>query len=390
MSSQAVIVSVARTAVAREGGALRELGPEAYGGAVIGEALRRAGVEGREVDDVVFGNVMAGGGNIARLALLEAGVPVEVPGMTVDRQCASGCQAIALASDLIGAGRGAIYVAGGTESMTRAPYMMARPESAFGRAPPSFVRQRLAPDRIGDPTMGQTAENVARRYGVAREEQDRFALRSQQRAAAALADGRFAPQIVPIEVPAGRGQTRTFAVDEHPRPETTLERLGALRPAFAADGSVTAGNASGINDGAAAVVVMAREQAERRGLRPLGRVVEWAVAGVDPSYMGMGPVPAVRCALERAGLRIDQIDLVELNEAFASQAVACVRELGLDEERVNVSGGAIALGHPLGATGAILTIKLLTDLERTGGRRGIVTACIGGGQGFAAVVEREP
>ncbi|HEY3107611.1 MAG TPA: thiolase family protein, partial [Chloroflexota bacterium] len=387
MSTEAVIVSAARTAVAREGGALRELAPELYGGVVIAEALRRAEVEGGDVDDVIFGNVLAGGGNIARLALLEAGLPVDVAGMTVDRQCASGSQAIALASDLVAAGRGSIYVAGGSESMTRAPYLMARPESAFGRTPPAFVRQRLSPERIGDPTMGQTAENVARRYGVGREEQDQFALRSQQRAAAALADGRFKEQIVPLEVPVGRGETRLFEADEHPRSDTTLERLARLRPAFAADGTVTAGNASGINDGAAAVVVMARGQAERRRLRPLGRVVEWAVAGVDPGYMGMGPVPAVRRALERAGLRLDEIDLVELNEAFASQAVACIRELGLDPERVNVSGGAIALGHPLGATGAILTIKLLSDLRRTGGRRGIVTACIGGGQGFAAVVE---
>jgi acetyl-CoA C-acetyltransferase len=389
MSDEAVIVSVARTAVAREGGALRELGPEVYGGAAVREALRRAEVDSAAVDDVIFGNVLAGGGNIARLALLEAGLPVDVPGMTVDRQCASGAQAIALASDLIGAGRGAIYVAGGTESMTRAPYLMARQEAAFSRTPPSFVRMQLSPERVGNPTMGQTAENVARRYQVSRDDQDRFALRSQERAAAALADGRFREQIVPVEVPAGRGETRAFEVDEHPRPDTTLERLARLRPAFAADGSVTAGNASGINDGAAAVVLMAREAAARRGRRPLGRVVAWAVAGVDPNYMGMGPVPAVRRALERAGLRLEEIDLVELNEAFASQAVACVRELGLDEGRVNVSGGAIALGHPLGATGAILTIKLLGDLRRTGGRRGIVTACIGGGQGFAMVVERE-
>src|SRR5262245_32528390 len=293
MASEAVIVSAARTAVAREGGALRELGPEVYGGVVIGEALRRAGVEGGEVDDVILGNVLAGGGNIARLALLEAGLPVDVPGMTVDRQCASGSQAIALASDLVAAGRGAIYVAGGTESMTRAPYLMARQESAFSRAPPTFVRQQLSPEQTGNPTMGQTAENVARRYEVSREEQDRFALRSQERAAAALADGRFKEQIVALEVPVGRGETRVFDTDEHPRPDTTLERLTRLRPAFAADGTVTAGNASGINDGAAATVVMARGEAERRGLRPLGRIVAWAVAGVDPGYMGMGPVPAV-------------------------------------------------------------------------------------------------
>jgi acetyl-CoA C-acetyltransferase len=387
MSNQAVIVAAARTAVAREGGALKELGPEVYGAAAIKEALRRASVDGAEVDDVIFGNVLGGGGNLARLSLLEAGLPVDVPGMTIDRQCSSGAQAIALASDLIKAGTGSVYVAGGSESMTRAPYLMARPEAAFSRMPPKFLRMQLSPECVGNPTMGETAENVARKHTVSREDQDAFALRSQQNAAAAIQEGRFKEQIVPIEVPAGRGETRAFDVDEHPRPDTTLERLARLRPAFAADGSVTAGNASGINDGAAAAVVMSEREASRRGLRSLGRVVAWAVAGVDPKLMGMGPVPAVRRALERAGLKMEQIDLVELNEAFASQAVACIRELGMDPEKVNVSGGAIALGHPLGATGAILTTKLLSDLKRTGGRHGIVTACIGGGQGFAAVFE---
>jgi acetyl-CoA C-acetyltransferase len=388
MSRDAVIVAGVRTAVAREAGALKDVPPEKYAGAVIKAALERAGAEGAAVEDVIFGNVLGGGGNLARLSLLEAGLPIEVPGMTVDRQCASGLQSIALAMELASQGQGKLFVAGGVESMTRAPYLMARPESAYGRTPPAFKRMQLAPDSIGNPSMGQTAENVARQYGLSREEQDAFALRSQQNAAAAMADGRFAEQILPFEVPAGRGETRLFDTDEHPRPTTTAEALAKLRPAFASDGTVTAGNASGINDGAAAVVVMSADEAAGRGVEPLLRLRAWAVAGVDPNLMGMGPVPAARKALARAGLGIKDVDLVEINEAFASQSVACVRELDMDPNKVNVSGGAIALGHPLGATGAILTIKLLTDLKRTGGSIGLVTACIGGGQGMAAIFER--
>ncbi len=388
MSRDAVVVAGVRTAVAREAGALKDLEPGIFGGAVIRAALDRAGVEPGAVDDVIFGNVLGGGGNIARLSLLEAGCPIEVPGMTVDRQCASGLQAIALAMELASHGQGDVFVAGGTESMTRAPYQMARPETAFSRMPPTFKRAQLAPDRIGNPLMGQTAENVARRYGVSLEDQDAFALRSQRNAAAAIQEGRFKEQILPYEVPAGRGQTRVFDTDEHPRPDTTVDVLAKLRPAFAPDGSVTAGNSSGINDGAAAVVVMSAAEARRRGAKGQLRLRSWAVAGVDPNLMGMGPVPATRCALERAAMRMGDLDLIEINEAFASQALACIRELGMDLEKVNVSGGAIALGHPLGATGAILTLKLLTDLKRTGGSVGLVTACIGGGQGMAAIFER--
>lgn len=383
-----VIVAGVRTAVAREAGALRELPPERYGGAVIRAALERAQVEPEAVDDVIFGNVLAGGGNMARLAALDAGLPVEVTGMTIDRQCGSGLQCIGLAADLVRAGHGHCFVAGGTESMTRAPYLMARPERGFGRQPPRFISANLSPPALGDPPMGITAENVAQRHGISREAQDRFALTSQQRAAAALADGRFAEQILAIEVPADQKTIRLFAVDEHPRPETTFEGLARLRPVFREGGSVTAGNSSGINDGAAALVIMAGAEAARRGLQPLAIVRGWAVAGLDPQIMGMGPVPATRRLLARSGLRLDQIDLIELNEAFASQAVACIRELGLDPDRVNVSGGAIALGHPIAATGAILALKLLTDLRRTGGRHGLVTACIGGGQGIAALFER--
>lgn len=385
---EAVIVSAARTAIARVGGGLASLPAHVYGAAVIRAALERARVAAEEVDDVIFGNVLAGGGNIARLTALEAGLPVDVPAMTVDRQCGSGLQAICIAASLIRAGQGRVYVAGGTESMTRAPFLMERPATPFPRTPPRFLRFQLAPDHIGNPTMGITAENVAERFGISRQEQDEFALTSHRRAVRAIEAGHFRDQIVPIETPAGRSGTAVFDRDEHPRPDTSLEKLAALPPVFKAGGTVTAGNSCGINDGAGAVVVMEAGEAERRGLEPLGRLVAWAVAGVDPNFMGIGPVPATRKVLALSGLALEQIDLVELNEAFASQSLACIRELGLDAERVNIDGGAIALGHPLGATGAILTTKLLYALRRTGGRYGLVTACIGGGQGIAAIFER--
>ena len=383
-----VIVSAVRTAVARVGGGLAPLQAHQFGAVVLRAALERAGVDGAEVDDVILGNVLSGGGNIARLTALEAGLPVTVPGMTVDRQCGSGLQAIVLAAALIRAGQGRIYLAGGTESMTRAPFLMERPAQAFPRTPPRFLRFQLAPEAIGNPPMGITAENVAARYGISREEQDAFALESHRRAVRAQGAGDFDDEIVPVPVPTGKGQAAPFARDEHPRPDTSLEKLAALPPVFKEGGTVTAGNSCGINDGAAAVVVMDAAEAERRGLRPLGRILGWAVAGVDPNYMGMGPVPATRKVLETTGVRLEDLDQIELNEAFAAQALACIRELGLDPERVNPDGGAIALGHPLGATGAILVTKLLGGLRRRGGRLGLVTACIGGGQGIAALIER--
>ena len=386
--ADAVIASSVRTAIARSPGSLQDVPVEVFGAAVMREALRRAGVEPRDVDDVYWGNVMAGGGNIGRLTALEAGLPVEVPALTVDRQCGSGLQAICLADQAVRAGTCEIVLAGGSESMTRAPYLMERPQGAYQRVPPPFVRPRLAPDAVGNPPMGVTAENVAQIYRVSREDQDAFAARSHLLALRAIAAGRFQEQIVAVDVPRGKGEPAPFAVDEHPRPDTNLERLGRLAPAFQKGGTVTAGNSSGINDGAGAAVVMSERQAAQRSLWPLGRVVAWAVAGVDPNIMGMGPVPAVRKVLARAGMSLGQIDLVELNEAFASQALASIRELGLDMEKVNVNGGAIALGHPIAGTGAILTAKLLHELRRTGGRYGIVTACIGGGQGIAAIFER--
>ena len=386
--TDAVIASSVRTAIARAPGALQEMPVESFGARAMLDALRRAHVEPEEVEEVIWGNVMAGGGNVARLTALEAGLPVELPAMTVDRQCGSGLQAICLADQAVRLGQNAIALAGGSESMARAPYLMERPRNPYQRTPPSFLHPRLAPEAVGNPPMGITAENVAELYRVSRQDQDTFALRSQQLALRAIREGRFDGQIVPLAVPAGRGETRNFALDEHPRADTTLAGLAALRPAFRSGGSVTAGNSSGINDGAAAAVLMSEAEAARRGVEPLGRLIAWAVAGVDPNIMGMGPVPAVRKVLDRTGMSLAQIDLIELNEAFASQALACIRELELDLEKVNVNGGAIALGHPIAATGAILTAKLLHELRRTDGRYGIVTACIGGGQGIAAIFER--
>lgn len=385
---EVAIVAAVRTAVARENGALREMPPHLYGAEVIRAAIGRSRCDPSEVEDVIFGNVQSRGGNIARLCALEAGLPVDVPGLTVDRQCGSALEAINTAASRIMAGAGEVFVAGGVESMTRAPYILERPASAYSRVPPKFLRTQLSPEQIGNPEMGITAENVAAQFAISREDQDAFALRSQQLAAAALAEGRFREQIVPVQVPRGKGESVPFAVDEHPRPDTTLERLAKLSPAFKPGGTVTAGTSSGINDGASATVLMEAGLARARGLEILGYVRAWAVAGVDPNIMGIGPVPAVRKLLQRTGMNLDQIGLVELNEAFAAQALACIRELGLEMARVNVNGGAIALGHPLGATGGILTAKLLYEMKRTATRFGMVTACIGGGQGIATLFER--
>jgi acetyl-CoA acetyltransferase family protein len=319
-----------------------------------------------------------------------------VPGQTINRLCGSGLQAINSAAHAIRAGEGEMFIAGGVESMTRAPYVMAKPGAAFARGDQAmvdttigwrFVNPELA--RIHPPlSMGETAECVAEQFGVSRADQDAFALESQRRAAAAITDGRFAREIVAVPVPAGKGGTRLVAADEHPRPETTAEALGQLKPAFRQSGSVTAGNASGVNDGAAALVVMSSMFAASTGVASKARIVATAVAGVDPSIMGIGPVPAARKALARAGIDASDLDVVELNEAFAAQAVACIRELGLDPARVNPNGGAIALGHPLGSTGARLMTTLVHELERSGARYGMVAMCIGVGQGIATIVER--
>jgi acetyl-CoA C-acetyltransferase len=381
MKRDAVIVSAVRTAIARQGGALATVPAHIFGAEVIKEAMRRANIGPEMVDDVIMGNVLSGGGNIARLTALQTGLSLEITGLTVDRQCGSGINAVNLAAQAIRAGDGDVYIAGGIESMSRAPYLMDRPEKPYSSTPPSFRKSQLSPKEIGDPPMGITAENLVKKYGISREEQDEFALRSQQKMARAMQEGRFKEQIVPITVPVKKGEPIVFDTDEHPRPNTTIEALSKLPPAFLEGGTVTAGNSSGLNDAASALVIMSREKAEELGLTPLAVIRAYAVAGVDPNIMGIGPVPATRKVLKKAGLTLDDMDLIEINEAFAAQVIACDRELNMNPEKVNVNGGAIAHGHPLGATGAILITKAVYELQRSGGRYALITACIGGGFG---------
>ena len=394
-----VIVDGLRTAFGKYGGALRETRPDDMAAHVIKALVARNGLDPAQIDDVILGAANQAGEdnrNVGRMAALLAGFPVEVAGQTVNRLCGSSLQAVISAAHAIAYGDGEVFVAGGVESMTRAPFVSAKPSAAFPRGEQTmydttlgwrFTNPRLA-DAYYPYSMGETAENVVERCGVTREEQDAFALRSQQSWKAAHEAGRFADEIVPIDVPDGRA-TRTFDTDEHPRPDATLESLAKLRPAFTEDGSgsVTAGNSSGINDGAAALLVMSHARARDLGLRPIARMVASAVAGVEPGVMGLGPIPASRRALERAGIGVDDLDLVELNEAFAAQAIPVMRELSLDPEKTNVNGGAIAIGHPLGASGARLTATLMHEMRRRGARYGLATMCIGVGQGIAAVFE---
>ena len=397
---EAWIVSAVRTPVGRYGGALAAVRPDDMAAAVLRAVVERAPIDPALVEDVILGCAnQAGEDNrdVARMAVLLAGFPVEVGGLTVNRLCGSGLQAINSAAHAIEVGDGDVFIGGGVESMTRAPYVMAKPETGWDRGPRElqdttlgwrFINQKLA-ELYYPYSMGETAENVAERWGVSRERQDAFALESHQRAVAAIEDGRFDGQLVPIEVPQRKGDPVVVARDEHPRADTTIEALAKLRPAFAADGgSVTAGNASGINDGASAVLLVEADRARELGLAPMARVVSTAIAGVDPAVMGIGPIPASRKALERAGIGVDDLDLVELNEAFASQSLVCIDELGLDPAKVNVNGGAIALGHPLGMSGGRLITMLAHELCRTGGRYGLATMCIGVGQGIATVIER--
>lgn len=389
MKREAVIVSAVRTAIGKQGGALATVPAHIFGAEVIKEAVKRANVQPEEIDDVILGNVLSGGGNIARLTALQTGLSINLPGLTVDRQCGSGINAVVLVAQAIQAGAGDIYVAGGVESMSRAPYLMDRPERAYSPALPKFRKSQLSPKDIGDPPMGITAENLVEKYGISREEQDEYALRSQKRMAQAMENGYFDEQIVPITIPVRKGEPVIFNKDEHPRPNTTLEVLAKLPPVFLEDGTVTAGNSSGLNDAAAALVVMSREKAIELGLAPLAVIRESAVAGVDPNIMGIGPVPATKKVMEKSGLSLDDMDIIELNEAFASQVIACDRELSFDPEKLNVNGGSIAHGHPLGATGAILITKAVYELKRRSGRYALITACIGGGQGIALIIERE-
>jgi len=389
---EVVILGGARTPFGTFGGSLRDVSAVDLGVAAARAALERSGVPAAAVDDVVVGNVIHTGKDapyLGRHIALYAGVPVETPALTVNRLCGSGLQAVVTAAHTIRAGEAAVALAGGAESMSQAPYVL-RNRFGAGIGTPELgdALWETLTDTYCGYGMAITAENVAERYGITREAQDRYALLSQQRAAAA--PERLAEEIVPVELPARRGAPSRLERDEHPRPDTTYEALSRLPARFKQGGTVTAGNASGINDGAAMLVLAAGSRAEAEGWRPLGRLVSWAVAGVDPHYMGLGPVPASRKALERAGLTLSDVDLVEVNEAFAAQYLAVEQELGLDRERTNVNGGAIALGHPVGASGARLLLTLLLELRRRGGGYGLATLCIGGGQGIAAVVEAFP
>jgi 3-oxoadipyl-CoA thiolase len=395
----AVIVATARTPMGRYGGQLKDVRPDDLAAIVLKEVCERAQIKPSEVSDVIFGCANQAGEdnrNVARMGLLLAGFPVEVPGQTVNRLCGSGMQATIAAAREIQTGAADIMLSGGVESMTRAPWVMPKPDSAFPRGPQtvfdSVLGWRMVNPKMAEMydtlQMGETAERVAQKYEISREDQDAFALRSHQHAVAAQQSGRLAEEIVPVLVPQRKGEAIQLSLDEGPRPDTSLEALARLRPAFREKGSVTAGNSSPLNDGATALVLMSAATAKARGLTPLARLVSAAPAGVHPNYMGIGPVPSSLKALEQAGLQPSDIGLVEINEAFASQALACVRLLGIDEEKVNVNGGAIALGHPLGSSGARLVSTLVREMVHRDVQYGLATMCIGVGQGIASIWER--
>ncbi len=393
------IIDAVRTPVGRHGGTLAPVRPDDLAAHVIEALLSRSGIDPAAIDDVLLGCINQAGEdnrNVARMALLRAGLPVSVPGQTLNRLCGSGLQAVNSAFHAIAAGEGDIFIAGGVESMSRAPYVMLKSERAYGRGNPQ-VADTVLGWRFPNPAftsewtigLGETAEVVAEEFGVTREEQDRFAAESQRRAEQAMNSGAFEAEITPIEIPKKRGDPLVFARDEHPRPGTDLEALSKLRPVFKSGGTVTAGNSSGINDGAAALLLVEEERARALGLEPMARVVCSAVAGVEPQRMGVGPIPATRKALARAGITSEQLDLVELNEAFAAQAIPCIRELALDPERVNVNGGAIAIGHPVGCSGARILTTLVHAMQARDVSLGLATMCIGVGQGITTVVARD-
>ena len=397
--TDAYILDAVRTPVGRFGGSLASVRPDDLAATVVKAIVQRTGIDPAVVDDVIFGCANQAGEdnrNVGRMALLLAGLPVTVPGQTVNRLCGSGLEAVRSAMHAIRAGEGETFIAGGVESMTRAPWVMLKPEEGYARGVPQmadsllgwrFVNPKMPPEWTV--SLGETAEIVAEEFGVSREDQDAFAFNSQQRAAKAIAAGHFASELVSVEIPQRKGPPKVVDTDEHPRADTTLESLGGLKAAFRKErGTVTAGNASGLNDGAAALLVASGAAAERLGRRPMARIVASAVAGVEPHRMGIGPVPATRKALALAGLSIGDLGLVELNEAFAAQSVACVRELGIDPEIVNVSGGAVAVGHPLGSSGARILTTLVHEMHRQGVRYGLASMCIGVGQGISMIVER--
>lgn len=395
---EVVIVDAVRTPIGRYKGALKAVRPDDLGAVVISALLERnSALPPSDIEEVIFGNANGAGEdnrNVARMSALLAGLPVEVGGTTINRLCGSGMDAVIYAARAIMAGEGDVFIAGGTESMTRAPLVMGKPEVEYPRGDMKmfdttigwrFVNP-LMHEKFGTDSMPETAENVAKKYDISRESQDQFAFSSQQKAKKAMEQDRFKEEIVPVRLVDRKGNETWVTKDEHPRPETSLEKLGTLKPLFK-DGSVTAGNASGVNDGASALLLMSREKAEELGLKPLARYVSSGVAGLEPAIMGVGPIEASRKALKRAGLSVTDLDLIELNEAFASQSLACMNELGLDSEKVNVNGGAIAFGHPLGASGARILTTLLHEMKKQGSRYGLATMCIGVGQGIASVVE---
>lgn len=386
--NKAVIVSAVRAGVGNYGGQWAPLAPEKLAGKLIAEAVRRSGVDPAEIEDVVMGNLYGQHGNIARVSMLEAGLPVTAGASVVDRQCASSLQAVYEAAMHIMIGNGDVYVACGLEHMTREPWQLEKPSAPYQRVGPRCLDTRLTPDAYGNERMGITAENVAARYGITRAEMDQFALDSHHKAEKAVNDGRFREQILPIQITLKK-ETVTIDSDESVRKGLTLEKLGRLKPVFANDGRVTAGNACPWSDGASALVLMSENRARSLGLEPLAAIRSFAVAGLEPQIMGVGPVYAIPKALKRAGITIEDLDWIELNEAFAAQAIPCIRELGLPAEKVNPYGGGIALGHPLGATGAILTTKAVYAMRDHGLRYALISMCIGGGQGAAMVIERE-
>ncbi|WP_276505344.1 acetyl-CoA C-acetyltransferase [Anaerosalibacter massiliensis] len=393
MMKEVVIASAVRTPIGTFGGSFKNVAAVDLGTVAVKEAIKRAGIKEDQVDELIFGNVLQAGlgQNVARQVSVRAGIPVEVPSFTVNKVCGSGLKTVELAAQAIMAGDADVVVAGGTENMSRAPYLLNNARwgqrMGDGKVVDYMIHDGLW-DIFNDYHMGITAENVAEQWNLTREEQDEFSLNSQLRAEEAIKSGRFKDEIVPVEVPQRKGDPVVVDTDEHPRFGSTIEGMAKLRPAFKKDGTVTAGNASGINDGAAALVVMSKEKAEELGVKPLATIVSYASAGVDPSIMGTGPIPASRKALEKANLTIEDMDLVEANEAFAAQSLAVVKELGLDLEKTNVNGGAIALGHPIGASGARILVTLLYEMAKRDSKLGLATLCIGGGQGTSLIVKR--
>ncbi|WP_434512541.1 thiolase family protein [Desulfitobacterium sp. AusDCA] len=384
----AVIVTPVRTAVGKCRGVLADVPAYKLGAAAINETVKRSGIDPLEIDDVIMGNLFSFDvANMARMCVLEAGLPVQVPGLTVDRQCSSALNAIILSAALVMGGFGDVYIAGGAESDSRRPYAMEKPDKAYMVQAPKFCGIQVAPPQIGNPPMGITAENVAELYGITRKEMDQFSYDSHKKAIAAMARGAFDKQIVPISIPQRKGDPVVITKDECPREDISMESLAKLKPAFKENGKVTAGNSSPMNDGASACVVMSREKAESMGLDWMLKFKGYALAALDPNYMGLGPIHATRKLLSQTGMSIKDFDAVELNEAFASQAIACIKDLGLDMKKVNINGGAIALGHPLAATGGILTAKLAYIMRERHLKNGLVSFCCGGGQGVTAWFE---